>query len=211
MKIDTTRLLLIGILIACIGAACTPRPRPGIAAFPKQRAAADELFQRAEKQYAAKSYAEALTLYNDYLARYPDEPLAPAALMKIGSIHSLLGSPARGRLAYAQLIVGVPVELIPARGHGGDPLFPLSGQGIQRGGQPRPGCPADDELAGPALPDPGGDRRCVYGSGFPPERGRCLHPGHANGDRVGAGGHRGQAQGVDPAPEPRGCQRSGRP
>ena len=108
MKIDTTRLLLIGLLIACIGAACTPRPRPGIAAFPKQRAAADELFQRAEKQYAAKSYAEALTLYNDYLARYPDEPLAPAALMKIGSIHSLLGSPARGRLAYAQLISEYP-------------------------------------------------------------------------------------------------------
>jgi TolA-binding protein len=108
MKIDTTRLLLIGIVIVCIGAACAPRPRPGIAAFPKQRAAADELFQRAEKQYAAKSYAEALTLYNDYLARYPDEPLAPAALMKIGSIHSLLGSPARGRLAYAQLISEYP-------------------------------------------------------------------------------------------------------
>jgi branched-chain amino acid transport system substrate-binding protein len=108
MKIDSTRLLLIGMVIACLGVSCTPRPRPGIAAFPKQRAAADELFQRAEKQYAAKSYAEALTLYNDYLERYPDEPLAPAALMKIGGIHSLLGSPVRARLAYTQLIAQYP-------------------------------------------------------------------------------------------------------
>ena len=119
MKIDVTRLLLIGFLIACIGAACTSRPRPGIAAFPKQRAAADELFQRAEKQYAAKSYAEALTLYNDYLARYPDEPLAPAALMKIGSIHSLLGSPARGRLAEVAAtgaVIGTGVAGVLAQG-----------------------------------------------------------------------------------------------
>ncbi len=108
MKMGTTRLILIAVVIAVIGAACTPRPRPGTAAFPKQRAAADELFPRAEKQSAARSYAAALALYNDYLARYPDEPLAPAALMKIGSIQSLLGSPARGRLAYAQLISEYP-------------------------------------------------------------------------------------------------------
>ncbi len=104
MKTTLTRLLLIGLAVVAAATACGPRPRPGIAPIPAYRAAADDLFQKAEKGYGQKSYEEALVLYNDYVSRYPDEPLAPAALMKIGNIHSLQGNSARARLAYSQLI-----------------------------------------------------------------------------------------------------------
>lgn len=108
MQTTVMRLLVIGVAVVLIAAACAPRPRPGIAPLPKHRAAADELFQKAERSYGQNAYEEALMLYNDFLARYPDEPLAPAALMKIGSIHIAQGNPARGRLAFSQLISEYP-------------------------------------------------------------------------------------------------------
>ncbi|MFO7706684.1 MAG: penicillin-binding protein activator [Desulfobacterales bacterium] len=108
MKTALNRLLLIGLAVALAAAACGPRLRTGVAPVPKHRAAADDLFQKAEKSYGQKSYDDALALYNDYVSRYPDEPLAPAALMKIGSIHGLQGNSARARLAYSQLIAEYP-------------------------------------------------------------------------------------------------------
>jgi ABC-type branched-subunit amino acid transport system substrate-binding protein len=112
MKTALKRLLFIALAVALLASACGPRPRPGIASLPKHRAAADELFQKAERSFGQNAYEEALALYNDYLARYPDEPLAPAALMKIGSIHSLQGNPGRARLAYAQLVSEHPASAL---------------------------------------------------------------------------------------------------
>jgi ABC-type branched-subunit amino acid transport system substrate-binding protein len=110
MKIAPLRLILIVTAAALAAAACSPRPRAGAVPSPTYRAAADELFQKAERSYGQKAYEEALMLYHDYLSRYPDEPLAPAALMKIGSVHSLQGNPARARLAYSQLISEYPAN-----------------------------------------------------------------------------------------------------
>ncbi len=109
-RLGWLRFLLIGLVVAVAAAACVPRPRPGVAPFPKHRAAADDLFQRAERSYAQNAFEEALALFGDYMARYPEEPLAPAALMKIGSIHSLQGNHARARLAYTQLISEYPAS-----------------------------------------------------------------------------------------------------
>ncbi len=92
IQLNWLRYLLIGWAVVAAAAACGPRTRPGVAPFPAYRAAADDLFQRAERSYGLKAYEEALALFGDYMARYPEEPLAPAALMKIGAIHSLQGN-----------------------------------------------------------------------------------------------------------------------
>ena len=73
MKTALMRLFFLGMALALMAAACGPRPRPGIAPLPKHRAAADDLFQRAERSFGQNAYEEALALYSDYLARYPDE------------------------------------------------------------------------------------------------------------------------------------------
>lgn len=66
---------------------------------------ADELFLKAEKLYQAKSYEKALNDYNEYLSRFPDRPLADAALMKTGAIYTALGDYAKARDSYKRLIV----------------------------------------------------------------------------------------------------------
>ncbi len=114
IQLNWLRYLLIGWAVVAAAAACGPRTRPGVAPFPAYRAAADDLFQRAERSYGLKAYEEALALFGDYMARYPEEPLAPAALMKIGAIHSLQGNPARARLAYTQLISEYPASPLGA-------------------------------------------------------------------------------------------------
>jgi outer membrane protein assembly factor BamD (BamD/ComL family) len=69
---------------------------------------AGKLFLEAEEQFQAKSYDNALELYQDYLITYSDQPLAPAALMKIGAINSLLGDYAQAHQAYQYLINEYP-------------------------------------------------------------------------------------------------------
>jgi ABC-type branched-subunit amino acid transport system substrate-binding protein len=66
------------------------------------------MFLKAEEQFHEKSYEDALDLYEEYLIRFPVEPMAPAALMKIGIISSLLGNYADARQAYQQLISKYP-------------------------------------------------------------------------------------------------------
>ena len=43
------------------------------------------LYEQAEKLFKVKAYEDALELYNEYLTKYPDQPLADAALMKMGN------------------------------------------------------------------------------------------------------------------------------
>jgi ABC-type branched-subunit amino acid transport system substrate-binding protein len=102
------RFFLVGLMAALVCMACAPRPRPELTPFPKTRAAADQLFQQAEKKYQVSAFPEALVLFKEYLSRYPDEPQAPAALMRIGSIHTLQGNSALARKAYANLISDYP-------------------------------------------------------------------------------------------------------
>jgi len=103
-----SRFFLFTIMVAVFCAACAPRPKPGLAPIPKSRAAADQLFQQAEKKYQASAFSEALVLYSDYISRYPDEPLAPAALMRIGSIQAQQGNWVQARKTYSQLISDYP-------------------------------------------------------------------------------------------------------
>jgi ABC-type branched-subunit amino acid transport system substrate-binding protein/predicted negative regulator of RcsB-dependent stress response len=102
------RYLLASLMVAVLCAACVSRPKPGLAPIPKTRAVADQLFQQAEQKYQASAFPEALALYSDYLSRYPDEPLAAAALMRIGGIHAQQGNVAQARRAYSQLVSDYP-------------------------------------------------------------------------------------------------------
>ena len=75
---------------------------------PVQLDPADELFSKAEKLYQVKSYEKALNTYNEYLYRFPDRPLADAALMKTGAIYTSLGDYAKAHDSYKRLIVEYP-------------------------------------------------------------------------------------------------------
>jgi ABC-type branched-subunit amino acid transport system substrate-binding protein len=58
--------------------------------------------------FEAGYYPEALDAYSGYVDQYPERPLAPAALMKIAKIKSILGKYAEARWAYMRLISEYP-------------------------------------------------------------------------------------------------------
>ncbi len=72
-------LILVVLCFSCAGKKGEPR-------FFWQADPAEKLFNAAEKQYADGAYDRALRLYQAYLAKYPDTPLVPAALIKMGLI-----------------------------------------------------------------------------------------------------------------------------
>jgi ABC-type branched-subunit amino acid transport system substrate-binding protein len=72
---------------------------------------ADALFSRGEKMLQAESYPEALDAYSKFLEKYPDRPLADAALMKIGSVYAILGDNEKARNAYERLIAEYPESI----------------------------------------------------------------------------------------------------
>lgn len=89
------------IIFSVVAVLCACAPKPMIT--PSPAGSADELFLNAERQFQEKSYGEALRLYQDYLVYFPKEPMAPAALMKIGIINSILGNYEDARQAYQRL------------------------------------------------------------------------------------------------------------
>ena len=67
-----------------------------------------QIFSQAEKMLQEKSYEKALALFREYHERFPDAPLADAALMKMGSIHTILGDFEQARRIYQRLINEYP-------------------------------------------------------------------------------------------------------
>jgi len=88
--------------------ACAPKPvtTPG----PSQVTSEDELFSRAEKLFESESYDQALALYDEYFRRFPDKPLAAAALMKIGIIRALKENYGEARSAFRNIISAYPTS-----------------------------------------------------------------------------------------------------
>ncbi|NOQ19865.1 MAG: tetratricopeptide repeat protein, partial [Desulfobacterales bacterium] len=103
MKENRATLLLCIFLIlgACV-------PKPPVPTEPSQIGVEDELFIAAEEMFEAEDYPQALEAYGAYLDQYPDRSLAPAALMKIGKINSILGKYDEARRAYNRLISEYP-------------------------------------------------------------------------------------------------------
>jgi branched-chain amino acid transport system substrate-binding protein len=103
MKINRTIVLVCFLIVlsACVS-------QPPVPPHPLAVGAEDDLFLAAEQMYAAQEYSQALDTYREFLSSYPERPLAPAALMKIGKINSILGNPDEARRAYARLISEYP-------------------------------------------------------------------------------------------------------
>lgn len=81
-----------GILLLLLVAACAPPPaRPPV----QESLEADtDWFAVAEKAYRQSQFVEALEAYQALVDRYPQSPLAPEALWKIGAIQILQGQEA---------------------------------------------------------------------------------------------------------------------
>ena len=103
MKLKFSIIILSAVVLIW---ACAPKPitTPG----PDQLTSEDELFSRAEKLFESESYAEALGLYDEYFRHYPTQPLAAAALMKIGIIHALKGNYEDARSAFQNIVSSYP-------------------------------------------------------------------------------------------------------
>jgi ABC-type branched-subunit amino acid transport system substrate-binding protein len=105
MKANRVIVLLCFFLVLGLGA-CVPKPP-----VPTETPAVGveyDLFIAAEKLFAAEDYLEALDAYRGYVNQYPERPLAPAALMKIAQINSILGKYDEARRAYMRLISEYP-------------------------------------------------------------------------------------------------------
>jgi len=88
--------------------ACAIKP------VPEKVGPGHQLFLQAEKMLQSKSYEKALAQFREYLERFPDAPLADAALMKMGSIHTILGDFEQARSVYQRLIDEYPgSHLVP--------------------------------------------------------------------------------------------------
>ena len=101
----TNRILFLLLILWTIGA-CAQKPPVSTAPAPIE--AEDELFVTGETLFEAEDYPAALEAYEAYLRQYPDRPLAPAALMKIGKINTTLGNYGEARRAYRRLISEYP-------------------------------------------------------------------------------------------------------
>lgn len=98
------KLLCLGA--CCILCACGQRDVVAPVAQPSGQAEA--LFSRAEEKFQSAAYEEALVLYNDYVERFADQPLADAALMKIGRIQTLQGDYPQARRTFGRIITEYP-------------------------------------------------------------------------------------------------------
>ena len=98
------------ILLSAVLFIWTCAPKPVIRPAPDQVTSEDEFFSRAEQLYESESYDEALALYDEYFRRFPDKPLAAAALMKIGIIRALKENYEEARSAFRNIISAYPTS-----------------------------------------------------------------------------------------------------
>ncbi|MGW8303307.1 MAG: penicillin-binding protein activator, partial [Desulfobacterales bacterium] len=97
-------IILFYFILVC--SACVQKPP--VSTEPAPIGTEDELFIAAEKMLEFQDYPQALEAYRAYVDQYPDRPLAPAALMKIGKINSILGNYVESRRVYHRLISEYP-------------------------------------------------------------------------------------------------------
>ena len=105
MKLKNLFILLCTVMLLTSCAV-----KPGVTPESLPAPEGDELFSRAEKLFDDRSYDEAFVVYNDYLNRFSDQPLAAAALMKIGIIHALSGDYDKARSAYRKILSEYPTS-----------------------------------------------------------------------------------------------------
>ena len=103
-RLRFSKLCWVGLI--CIISACAQGP--AVKSGTETSEQANALFLRAEEKYGTGAYEDALVLYRDYVDRYADQPMAGAALMKIGSIQVNLQDFPRAKAAYERIISEFP-------------------------------------------------------------------------------------------------------
>jgi ABC-type branched-subunit amino acid transport system substrate-binding protein len=105
-------LLILGLLVLC---SCAPGRRPVI--FPEQPPSPAEIearhrFEKAERLFQQKAYAEALAIYKNHLSLFPEGPLADTALNEMGIVYMAMGDYRTARKAFHRLVREHPRSLL---------------------------------------------------------------------------------------------------
>jgi len=93
-------IVLLGLV------ACAPTIKEPIG--PDKTAEGKALYEQAEELFKVKAYENALKVYDEYLIKYPDQPLADEALMKMGKIYAALGRDDAKLKDYQRLVNDYP-------------------------------------------------------------------------------------------------------
>jgi ABC-type branched-subunit amino acid transport system substrate-binding protein len=103
----STTLFAICLLLAMSTFSCAPKPP--VSGYPLDRQHVSRLlFEDAEKAFEEKKYDHALILYREYWTRFEDQPMASAALMRLGLIYEQLGEEAQAVRFFETLIDRFP-------------------------------------------------------------------------------------------------------
>ncbi len=105
-------LLLAALAAVLLSFSCAPRTRP-----PAEQPEARSLFEQAERRFQQGALGEAAVLFQTYLERFPAEPSAPAALLRLGKIRGLRGEFSLARRAYDRLLAEYPASPLAAETH----------------------------------------------------------------------------------------------
>lgn len=87
---------------------CSCARKPALPTLPVQGAPGEKLFQQAEIKFLSQEYPEAVQLFQDYINIYPESPLVPSALMRIGAIYLVQNRYTEARIVYQKLIETAP-------------------------------------------------------------------------------------------------------
>ena len=97
-------LLVMTVLFVLVSCAQTIKEPVG----PDKTAKGRALYIKAEKHFKTKAYEDALKAFDEYLVKYPDQPLADEALIKIGKIYAALDQDEAKLKAYQRLVRDYP-------------------------------------------------------------------------------------------------------
>ncbi len=95
-------LLIWGAIASLYG--CAPK----VVLEPIPMESPHDLFTKAEKSFETGAYAEAWAQYESYLNKFPDSPMAPGALMKMGKIKAWQGDYETARIYFERILTEYP-------------------------------------------------------------------------------------------------------
>jgi len=97
-------LLVMTVLFVLVS--CAPTIKETVA--PDKTAKGSALYEQAEKLFKADAFEDALKAFDEYLSKYPDQPLADEALLKMGKIYAALDRNEAKLNVYQKLVMDYP-------------------------------------------------------------------------------------------------------
>jgi ABC-type branched-subunit amino acid transport system substrate-binding protein/TolA-binding protein len=94
-------ILLFLFVLSCI-------PKPEVVYIPRDTDSEQALFSKAENFFYSRNHEKAIIAYREYLARFPDSKLIPAALMRMSTLYGTLGQNESARNSYMRIIRNYP-------------------------------------------------------------------------------------------------------